>query len=79
MELTIDKVITLQNEEQYIIIDNVVSRGIRYYYIAGVDKEKQVLNGVCKIVKIVDGDKVKFIDNKDELSVIFPLFMSHYV
>lgn len=79
MELAIDKVITLQNNEQYIIIDTVISRDIRYYYIAGVDKEKQTLNGVCKIVKIVDGNKIELIDNMEELSVVFPLFITHYL
>lgn len=79
MELTIDKVITLQNNEQYIIVDTVISRDMRYYYIAGVDKEKQTLNGVCKIVKIIDENKIELIDNMEELSVVFPLFITHYL
>ena len=81
MGFLINDIITLDNNENYIVVDTVQRFDDKYYYIVGVDKENDKLKNNCRVVKVYEnGDEqyVSLVDNKDELRYVIPLFLSHY-
>lgn len=78
MKLEINKVITLGNNEEYLIVDKVEKDDKEYYYIAEVNEERNDIKDNYKIVCATYKDGDIFLDEvlgEDKLKSILPLFV----
>ena len=78
MELEINKIITLGNNEEYLVIDKVEKDDKEYYYIAEVNDEETDIKDNYKIVCATYKDGDVFLDEvlgEDKLKSILPLFV----
>ncbi len=78
MKLEINKVITLGNNEEYLVIDKVIKDDCEYYYIAEVNEEGTDIKDNYKIVSATYKDGDIFLDEvlgEDKLKSILPLFV----
>lgn len=78
MKLEINKVVTLGNNEQYLIVDKVEKDDKEYYYIAEVNEDGTDIKDNYKIVCANYQDDNIFLDEvlgEDKLKVILPLFV----
>lgn len=75
--LNIDKIIVLENNEEYLVLDKVLYENIEYYYIAKVNETKTDIENNYKLVTVeeTDGNKVICeVTGEDKLKQILPLF-----
>lgn len=76
--LEIDKVIILENNEEYLILDKVIYENEIYYYIAKINDTKTDIENNYKLVTVKeeeDGNRVlKEVTGIDTLKEILPLF-----
>ena len=75
--IDIDKVIILENEEEYLVLDKVNYENIEYYYIAKLNESRTDIENNYKLVTIdeKDGDKIIVeIVGEDRLKELLPLF-----
>jgi len=78
MKLEVNKIITLGNNEEYLIIDKVVKDDTEYYYIAEVNEDKTDIKDNYKIVYATYNNEDIFLDEvlgEDKLKTILPLFV----
>ena len=78
MDIDVNKVITLGNNEKYLVISHISNSGKEYYYIAEVDENGRDIKDNYKIMlKTVDGDKVLLdeVVGEANLKVVLPLFV----
>lgn len=78
MKLEVNKVITLGNNEEYLIVDKVEKDGNEYYYIAEVNEDGTDIKDNYKIVLATYKDGDIFLDEvlgEDKLKAILPLFV----
>lgn len=78
MKLEINKIITLGNNEEYLVVDAVEKDGKDYYYIAEVNEDKTDIKDNYKIVCATIKDGEIYLDEvlgEDKLKVILPLFV----
>lgn len=78
MKLEINKIVTLGNNEEYLIIDKIVKDDQEYYYIAEVNEEGTDIKDNYKIVSATYRDGDIFLDEvlgEDKLKTILPLFV----
>lgn len=79
MKIEINKVITLANGEEYLVIDKVHLGKIDYYYIAGLNEEKTDITNNYKIVTVIDINGNVCMDEvlgEDKLKEVLPLFIN---
>ena len=78
MKLEVNKIVTLGNNEEYLIVDEVVKDDVEYYYVAEVNEEGTDIKDNYKIVYAsYKGDKI-YLDEvlgEDKLKTILPLFV----
>ena len=75
--LDIDKVIILENKEEYLILDRVTKDDKEYYYIAKVNETETDIENNYKLVTIEERDSNRVIDEvtgEERLKEILPLF-----
>ena len=78
MKLEVNKVITLGNNEEYLVVDMVEKDGKAYYYIAQVNEEGNDIKDNYKIVCATYKDDNIYLDEvlgEDKLKSILPLFV----
>ncbi len=78
MELEINKIVTLGNNEEYLIVDKVEKDNKEYYYIAEVNDEGTDIKDNYKIVYATYKDGDIYLDEvlgEDQLKSILPLFV----
>ena len=78
MKLEINKIVTLGNNEEYLIIDKVEKDDKEYYYIAEVNEDGTDIKDNYKIVCASYRDDDIFLDEvlgEDKLKAILPLFV----
>ena len=78
MKLEINKIVTLGNNEEYLIIDKVEREGKEYYYIAEVNEEGTDIKDNYKIAEATYEDGNIYLDEvlgEDTLKIILPLFV----
>lgn len=81
MELEINRVITLGNDEKYLIIEKISSNDKNYYYIAEVNQTETDIKDNYKIVttNTIDNDIfIEEITGEDKLKEILPLFLEKF-
>lgn len=79
--LEIDKVIVLENKDQYLVLDRVLNNDIMYYYIAKINDTETDIENNYKLVTINYIDNNMIIDEvtgEDKLKEILPLFSKSY-
>lgn len=75
--LEIDKVIILENGEEYLVLDKVLYENIEYYYIAKLNDTKTDIENNYKLVTIKEEDEnkiLKEVTGVETLKKILPLF-----
>lgn len=78
MKLETNKIVTLGNNEEYLVIDKVEYEGKDYYYIAEVNEDNSDIKDNYKIVCATYKDNQIFLDEvlgEDKLKAILPLFV----
>jgi len=78
MKLEINKIVTLGNNEEYLIVDKVLKDNNEYYYIAEVNDDETDIKDNYKIVCAVHKDGDIFLEEvlgEDKLKEILPLFV----
>ena len=78
MRLEVNKIVTLGNEEEYLIVDKVEKDGKEYYYVAEVNEEGTDIKDNYKIVSATYKDDNIYLDEvlgEDKLKAILPLFV----
>lgn len=78
MKLEVNKIITLGNNEEYLIVDIVKKDSKEYCYIAEVNKDETDILDNYKIVSVTYQDGEIFLDEvlgEDKLKDILPLFV----
>ena len=78
MKIDINKVIILENKEEYVVLDKVNCEDVDYYYIAKINDTKTDIENNYKLVTVKeeeDGNRVlKEVTGIDTLKEILPLF-----
>ena len=78
MELEINKIVTLGNNEEYLVIDKVEKDDKEYYYIAEVNEDGTDIKDNYKIVLATYKDGDIYLDEvlgEDILKTVLPLFV----
>ena len=78
MKLEINKIITLGNNEEYLVVDMVEKDDKEYYYIAEVNEDGTDIKDNYKIVCATYKDDDIYLDEvlgEDKLKAILPLFV----
>lgn len=78
MKLEVNKIVTLGNDEEYLIVDKVLKDDKEYYYIAQVNDEETDIKDNYKIVCATYKDGNVYLDEvlgEDKLKSILPLFV----
>ena len=78
MKLEINKIVTLGNQEEYLIIDKVDHEGKEYYYVAEINETGTDIKDNYKIVSATYKDDQIYLDEvlgEDKLKTILPLFV----
>ena len=78
MKLEINKIVTLGNNDEYLIVDRVEKDEQEYYYIAEINEEGNDIKDNYKIVCATYKDGDIYLDEvlgEDKLKSILPLFV----
>lgn len=78
MKLEINKIVTLGNGEEYLIVDRILKDEKEYYYIAQVNESETDIEDNYKIVCATYKDGEIYLDEvlgEDKLKAILPLFV----
>lgn len=81
MILEVNRVITLGNDEKYLIIEKVENKQKEYYYIAEINQTETDIKDNYKIVTINNINDNLFIEEitgEDKLKEILPLFLAKF-
>lgn len=81
MILEVNRVITLGNDEKYLIIEKVENNEKEYYYIAEVNQTQTDIKDNYKIVTTNKEDENIFIEEitgEEKLKEILPLFLDKF-
>ena len=78
MKLDVNKIITLGNNEKYLIISHITNNNKDYYYIAELDENGKDIRENYKIMESsIDNDKI-YLDEvvgEANLKTVLPLFV----
>jgi len=78
MKLEINKIVTLGNNEEYLIVDKVEKEEKEYYYVAQVNEDETDIEDNYKIVCATYKDDEIYLDEvlgEDKLKSILPMFV----
>lgn len=72
MGLKTNTIITLENEEKYVVLNETIYGGVKYFLVMGVDEKRDIIpSNVAIIEEIIDGKDVYVNRVKDpELIII---------
>lgn len=76
-----EDVITLDNNQEYLILDIVILNNYQYLYCVGIDKEEMPTDEY-KYLKVIEENDDLFIEevmDKKELEAIMALFTNNYL
>lgn len=62
MGLKINTIITLENQEKYVVLNETMYGGIKYFLVMGVDENKDIVpTNIAILEEIIEGDEI-FVD-----------------
>lgn len=71
MNLKINTIITLENNEKYVCLNETMYGGSRYFLVMGLDDKLEVLSDKVKIIEeILDGNDIYVDEVKDNNLII---------
>ena len=82
MNIDLNKIITLGNNEKYLVISHVINNLKDYYYIAEVEENEKDIKDNYKIMVATKEDDKIYLDEvigETNLKVILPLFVKDIV
>ena len=82
MKIEINKIITLGNNERYLVISHVTHRQKEYYYIAELDESEKDIKDNYKIMELSEINGKSFLNEvvgETNLKTILPLFVNNMV
>ena len=80
MKIVEGKIITLGNNERYLVVSKVVHNDNQYFYIAECNEDNTDIKDNYKIVKATYEDNKIFIDEvvgEANLKIVLPLFVNN--
>lgn len=80
MKIEVNKIITLGNQEKYLVISHVVNNDKDYYYIAQMEENGKDIKDNYKITVASEKDNKIFIDEvvgETNLKTVLPLFVAN--
>lgn len=80
MKLDINKIITMGNNEKYLIISHINTNNKDYYYIAELDENEKDIKDNYKIMLATTKDDKIFLDEvvgETNLKIVLPLFVNN--
>lgn len=80
MKLDIGKIITLGNNEKYLIISHITNNSKDYYYIAELDENEKDIKDNYKIMLASTKEDKIFLDEvvgETNLKIVLPLFVKN--
>jgi hypothetical protein len=78
MNIDINKIITLGNQEKYLVISHITNNNKDYYYIAELDKNGKDIKDNYKIMLATKLEEKVFLDEvvgETNLKTVLPLFV----
>jgi len=78
MKLETNKIITLGNQEKYLVISHVVNNAKDYYYIAELEKDEKDIKDNYKIMEAKEENGKIFLEEvvgETNLKTVLPLFV----
>ncbi|MGM9834936.1 MAG: hypothetical protein ACI31M_04080 [Bacilli bacterium] len=73
MGLKINTIITLENDEKYVVLNETMYGGIKYFLVMGVDNNKNIIpNNVAILEEIIEGQDV-YVDRVRDQELIIIL------
>lgn len=73
MGIKINTIITLENNEKYVVLNETMYGGIKYFLVMGVDKDKNIIpNNIAILEEIIDGQEV-YVDRVRDKELIIIL------
>ena len=78
MKLEINKIVTLGNNEEYLIVDKIEKDDKEYYYVAQVNEDETDIEDNYKIVCATYKGEEIYLDEvlgEDKLKSILPMFV----
>lgn len=82
MKIEINKIITLGNNERYLVISHVNHRQKEYYYIAELDESEKDIKDNYKIMELSEENGKSLLNEvvgETNLKTILPLFVNDIV
>lgn len=82
MKIEINKIITLGNNERYLVISHVPHRQKEYYYIAELDESEKDIKDNYKIMELTEENGKSLLNEvvgETNLKTILPLFVNDIV
>lgn len=62
MGLKTNTIITLENGEKYVVLNETMYGGIKYFLVMGVDENKDIIpNNIAILEEIIEGEEI-FVD-----------------
>ncbi len=62
MGLKINTIITLENQEKYVVLNETMYGGIKYFLVMGVDENKDIVpTNIAILEEIIEGEEI-FVD-----------------
>ncbi|MCI6265384.1 MAG: hypothetical protein MR598_00890 [Erysipelotrichaceae bacterium] len=82
MKLDINKIITLGNQEKYLVISHIVNNNKDYYYIAELDDNGKDIKDNYKIMVATEENNNIFLDEvvgETNLKSVLPIFVKDII
>ncbi len=73
MKIKINTIITLENNEQYMVLNQTIYEGDKYYLVMGLDQNKEIIeNNVAIFKEEIEQDNV-YIEKVEDSKLIIEL------
>ena len=70
MGLKINTIITLENDEKYVVLNETMYGGIKYFLVMGIDAKKNIVpSNIAILEEIIEGNEV-FVDRVTDPDLI---------
>lgn len=82
MKIEVNKIITLGNQERYLVISHVINNSKDYYYIAQLDENEKDIKDNYKIMELTMKENKNYLNEvvgETNLKTVLPLFVNDIV
>lgn len=73
MEIQSNTIITLSNNERYMVLNETKYEGNRYFLVMGIDENKEMIQSKVAILKEVIENKETYVEKVEDSSLIIEL------